>query len=217
MKVLFGVSLCVTPGESVCLLGRNGMGKTTIFRTITGNLPTEAGIIKLQSVDITKKPIFERARLGMRYVPDSKGVFDHLTLRENLQLALMRTPKSSGMAAATELFPELKDRFNQHAGTLSGGEKKMLSVAMVLLAQPKLSILDEVSEGLAPLILERLRSVLSAFKSKESMILLAEQNVKFGCELADRVYVVREGRVVLESRANEFLGSEGMREQIGIS
>jgi branched-chain amino acid transport system ATP-binding protein len=193
------------------------MGKTSIFRTITGNLPVESGTIKLDSVDITQKRIFERARLGIRYVPDSKGVFDSLTVLENLQLACMRTKSSSDTMMGLELFPELRGCLNQRAGTLSGGERKMLSMSMALIGKPELSILDELSEGVAPLMLERLSSALTAIKCEGAMILLAEQNTKFGCESADRIYVIRTGKVVFKSAASEFLKNEAIREHIGIA
>jgi ABC-type branched-subunit amino acid transport system ATPase component len=217
VKVLFGVSFHVKPGESVCLLGRNGMGKTTIFRTITGSLRTESGTITLNGVDITRKKPFERARLGMRYIPDVKGVFDNLTVMENLKLAHLKTNPGSDLAEATDLFPELRGHLNQRAGTLSGGERKLLSVSMAIVSRPELPILDELSEGVAPLILERLSSALSALKRKGTMILLAEQNIQFGCKSSDRIYVVRGGRVVFEDTVDEFIKSDAVRKHIGLA
>jgi ABC-type branched-subunit amino acid transport system ATPase component len=217
VKVLFGISFYVEPGESVCLLGRNGMGKTTIFRTITGNLRTESGIIRLNEVDITRKKPFERARLGMRYIPDIHGIFDNLTVFENLKLAHLKTKPRSDLAEAMDLFPELRGHLNQRGGTLSGGERKLLSVSMALISRPKLPILDELSEGVAPLILKRLSSALSALKRKGTMILLAEQNIQFGCKSSDRIYVVRGGRVVFGNTVDEFVKSDAIKDHIGLS
>lgn len=217
VKVLFGVSFHVEPGESVCLLGRNGMGKTTIFRAITGNLRVESGSIRLNGVDITRKKPFERARLGMRYVPDIRGVFDRLTVLENLKLAQLRSRPPCDLAEAVNLFPELRGHLNQRAGTLSGGERKMLSVSMALISRPAVPILDELSEGVAPLILERLSGALSALKRRGIMILLAEQNIQFGCNSSDRIYVVRGGKVVFGTTVDEFKKSDAMRDHMGLS
>ena len=217
MQVLFGVTLEVRPGESVCLLGRNGMGKTTIFRAITGNVAVKSGKIEFNAKDISSKSIFERARLGMRYIPDIRGVFDNLTVLENLQLAKLRTNRNADISEVIDLFPEFKYRLNQRAGTLSGGERKLLSISMSIISKPKLAILDELSEGVAPLVLERISSALVELKKKGAMILLAEQNVQFGCKSADRVYIVRKGKVVYESNVEKFLQSNAIDEHIGLS
>ena len=215
IKVLFGVSLQVSLGESVCLLGRNGMGKSTILRAIVGFLPIESGSIRFGSTNLTRKPIYERARLGISYVPDDKGIFVNLTVAENLQLALMRVKNGKDIAKAFEVFPELKERLNQRAGTLSGGEQEMLSIARALVVKPRLIVLDEISEGLAPQVIERLVSSLSEVK-KEGAILLAEQNLKFGCSIADRVYVIDGGNVVFVGTVNQLYQSQAIHKYMTV-
>ena len=215
IKVLFGVSLRVSPNESVCLLGRNGMGKSTILRTIAGFLAVDSGTIRFDSIDLTRRPIYERGRLGIAYVPDDKGIFVNLTVAENFQVARMRTKNSKNIVRVLEVFPEFRGRLNQVAGTLSGGEQEMLSVARALATGPKLLILDEISQGLAPQVLERIGIALSEVK-REGAILLTEQNLKFGCSMAERVYVIDSGQVVFEGSVSELYQSHAIEKYMAV-
>lgn len=214
IKVLFGVSLKVSSGESVCLLGRNGMGKSTILKTIAGLLPVQSGVIKFGSRDVTKSSTFERARLGIGYVPDTKGIFANLTVSETLKLACMGS-KNNDMAHVFEVFPDLRDRLNQLGGTLSGGEQQMLSMARALAMRPRLLLLDEVTEGLAPHVQARLASALLEFR-KEGTILLAEQNMKFGCDVADKVCVIYDGHAVFEGTVDQLYDSRVIDDYITV-
>lgn len=215
IKVLFGVSLQVSPGESVCLFGRNGMGKSTILRAIAGFLTVDSGTIRFDSVDLTNRPIYERGRLGVAYVPDDKGIFVNLTVAENLRVARMRAKNCRNVEEVLEVFPEFSSRLNQLAGTLSGGEQEMLSVARALATGPRLLVLDEISEGLAPRVLERMASALSEVK-REGSILLTEQNLKFGCSVAEGVYVIDSGQVVFGGTVNELYHSHAIEKYMTV-
>jgi branched-chain amino acid transport system ATP-binding protein len=185
------------------------MGKSTILKTIAGFLPVESGIIRFDSVDLTNRPIYERGRLGIAYVPDDKGLFVNLTVSENLQVARMRTKNGKHLEQVFEVFPEFSSRLDQLAGTLSGGEQEMLSVARALITGPQLLVLDEISQGLAPQVLERIGSALAEIK-QEGAILLTEQNLKFGCSIAERVYVIDSGQVVFEGTVRELHESQAI-------
>lgn len=206
IQVLYGISLHIDQGESVTLLGRNGMGKTTIFRAVTGVIECMEGTVQFDGRNISKLPIDERARLGIDFVPDDKGVFNNLTVRENLKMAVIKAKDPYAMEYAFDLFPRLKERQKQRAGTLSGGEQQMLTIARALIRKPKLLILDEISQGLATQVVEDLIPVFDEVK-KTGAILFAEQSLSFGCRMADRVYVINNGTVVFDgsvSALNEW-------------
>ena len=215
IRVLFGVSLRVSPSESVCLLGRNGMGKSTVLRTIAGFLAVDSGTISFDSTDLTNRPIYERGKLGIAYVPDDKGIFVNLTVAENFKVACMRTKNGKNIARVLEVFPEFRGRLSQVAGTLSGGEQEMLSVARALATGPRLLILDEISQGLAPQVLERIAAALSEVK-REGAILLTEQNLRFGCSMAERVYVIDSGQVVFEGSVSELYQSHAIEKYMAV-
>lgn len=202
--VLRGVSLDVMPGEIVGLLGRNGAGKSTIFRSVVGLVTMISGVIKFEGVDITRMPTHARTRLGMSYVPEDKGIFASLTTYENLQLAQIGS-KRSEIEGVMELFPILRERRRQVAGSLSGGEQQILSIARALIVKPKLLLLDEVSEGLAPEVVTILLSVLQQLKKGGVGILLAEQNVKVCLSISDRLYVILGGEIVFRGTVSEAL------------
>ena len=197
LPVLDGVSLHIDRGESVTLLGRNGMGKTTIFRAITGLVDCMGGSIRFDGNDIAKLSIDERANLKIDFVPDDKGIFSNLTVRENLKMAEIRAKDAYAVDYAFNLFPRLKERQKQKAGTLSGGEQQMLTIARALIRRPKLLILDEISQGLATQVVEDLIPAFEEVK-KTGAILFAEQSLSFGCRVADRVYVVNNGSIVFD-------------------
>ena len=196
-RVLFGVSLTVEPGECVCLLGRNGVGKSTTLRAIMGLTPPRSGRVLWHGKDIAGWPPHRIARAGIGFVPEDRRIFAELSVWENLDVAV-RASKRTGhwtIPRVCELFPILAERRDQRCGFLSGGEQQMLTIARSLLGNPELLLLDEPSEGLAPLIVEMLREKIGELKAQGTTILLAEQGVAFSLALADRVYVLEKGAV----------------------
>jgi branched-chain amino acid transport system ATP-binding protein len=196
-RVLFGVSLEVAAGECVCLLGRNGVGKTTTMRSIMGLAPPHRGRVLWQGNDITGWATYRVARAGIGFVPEDRRIFAELTVWENLDIAA-RAARRSGrrtIAAIYELFPQLSILRNRMGGFLSGGEQQMLTIARTLMGNPELLLLDEPSEGLAPLVVEALLAKIAELKQQGLTILLAEQGVEFSLALADRVYVLEKGNV----------------------
>ena len=196
-RVLFGISLAIEAGECVCLLGRNGVGKTTTMRSIMGLTPPGAGRVRLQGHDITGWPPHRVARAGIGFVPEDRRIFAELTVWENLEVG-DRAARRSGrwtIDAIGDLFPVLRERRNQPGGFLSGGEQQMLTIARTLMGNPELVLLDEPSEGLAPLLVDLLREKIGELKAQGLTILLAEQRVDFALALADRVYVLEKGTV----------------------
>jgi branched-chain amino acid transport system ATP-binding protein len=214
--VLFDLSLTVESGEVVCLLGRNGAGKTTTVRSIVGLTPPRAGRITLRGQDLVGLPPFRIARRGIGFVPEDRRVFFNLTVQENLEVA--RKTWGNGAASAWtpervyELFPILRERRRQAGGTLSGGEQQMLTIARTLMGNPEILLLDEPSEGLAPLVVDNLRQQLGRLKASGLTIVLAEQNVRFVSELGDRVYILEKGMVRYQGSMAEFLADEQVRQ-----
>ena len=214
--ILFDLSLTVEAGEVVCLLGRNGAGKTTTVRSIIGLTPPQAGRIVLRGRDVAGLPPFRVARLGIGFVPEDRRVFPNLTVHENLEVA--RRTWGDGAAGAWtadrvfELFPILRERRRQLGGTLSGGEQQMLTIARTLMGNPDVLLLDEPSEGLAPLVVEMLRQQLHRLKASGLTIVLAEQNVRFVSELGDRVYILEKGAVRYQGSMAEFLADGEVRQ-----
>jgi branched-chain amino acid transport system ATP-binding protein len=213
--ILFDLSLTVESGEVVCLLGRNGAGKTTTVRSIVGLTPPRAGRITLRGYDLVGLPPFRIARLGIGFVPEDRRVFFNLTVQENLEVA--RKTWGNGAANAWtaervyELFPMLRERRRQAGGTLSGGEQQMLTIARTLMGNPEVLLLDEPSEGLAPLVVDNLRQQLGRLKASGLTIVLAEQNVRFVSELGDRVYILEKGMVRYQGSMAAFLADEQVR------
>ena len=214
--ILFDLSLTVESGEVVCLLGRNGAGKTTTVRSIVGLTPPRAGRITLRGQDLVGLPPFRIARQGIGFVPEDRRVFFNLTVQENLEVA--RKTWGNGAASAWtvervyELFPILRERRRQAGGTLSGGEQQMLTIARTLMGNPEILLLDEPSEGLAPLVVDNLRQQLGRLKASGLTIVLAEQNVRFVSELGDRVYILEKGMVRYQGSMAEFLADEQVRQ-----
>jgi branched-chain amino acid transport system ATP-binding protein len=213
--ILFDLSLTVDAGEVVCLLGRNGAGKTTTVRSIIGLTPPQAGRVLLRGRDVAGLPPFRVARLGIGFVPEDRRVFPNLTVHENLEVA--RNTWGNGRSGAwteerlSELFPILHERRNQPGGTLSGGEQQMLTIARTLMGNPEILLLDEPSEGLAPLVVETLRQQLMRLKGSGLTIVLAEQNVRFVGELGDRVYILEKGMMRYDGTMAAFLKDEEVR------
>jgi branched-chain amino acid transport system ATP-binding protein len=196
-RVLFGVSLEVRAGECVCLLGRNGVGKTTTMRSVMGLTPPSAGSIRFKSRDITGRPPHRVARDGIGFVPEDRRIFSELSVWENLDVAQRAAARRGRWTvdAVFELFPVLAALRDRQGGFLSGGEQQMLTIARTLMGNPELLLLDEPSEGLAPLVVEALLVKVRELKAQGLTILLAEQGVDFSLALADRVYVLEKGTV----------------------
>jgi len=213
--ILFDLSITVEAGEVVCLLGRNGAGKTTTIRSIAGLTPPRAGAITLRGRDIAGLPPFRVARLGIGFVPEDRRVFPNLTVHENLEVA--RRTWGNGSASpwsedrVFDLFPILRERRRQAGGTLSGGEQQMLTIARTLMGNPEILLLDEPSEGLAPIVVDTLREQLARLKASGLTIVLAEQNVRFVSDLGDRVYILEKGMVRYQGSMAGFIADDEAR------
>jgi len=214
--ILFDLSLTVEVGEVVCLLGRNGAGKTTTIRSIAGLTPPRAGAITLRGRDIVGLPPFRIARLGIGFVPEDRRVFPNLTVHENLEVARRTWGNGSASPWSQErvfdLFPILRERRRQAGGTLSGGEQQMLTIARTLIGNPEILLLDEPSEGLAPIVVDALREQLGRLKAGGLTMVLAEQNVRFVSDLGDRVYILEKGMVRYEGSMARFLADDEVRQ-----
>ena len=196
-RVLFGVGLTVNQGECVCLLGRNGVGKTTTMRSIMGLTPPSQGRVTWKGTDITGWAPHRIAKAGIGFVPEDRRVFSELTVWENLDVADRASGRSGPwtIPGVFELFPKLRELSGRQAGFLSGGEQQMLKIGRTLMCNPELLLLDEPSEGLAPLIVDHMLEQVGELKRHGLTILLAEQGVEFSLQLADRVYVLEKGEV----------------------
>jgi branched-chain amino acid transport system ATP-binding protein len=215
--ILHGVSLEVREGEIVALLGRNGAGKTTTLKSLIGlNRPRE-GRVEVFGVDVTGAPPYRIAGMGVGYVPEGRRVFSNLTVEENL-LTPVERPGSWTIERVYESFPRLAERRTSKGAELSGGEQEMLSIARALLLNPKLLMLDEPSQGLAPLVVAEVFRIVAAARREGAAVLLVEQNVRAAVEIADRAYVIDDGRMVHEGDAREFGRDEKrVRELAGAS
>jgi branched-chain amino acid transport system ATP-binding protein len=212
--VLQGVSLSVGPAECVALLGRNGAGKSTTLKTIVGLVPPRRGSISFKEQRIDGLPTYRVARTGLAYVPEDRGIFPSVTVHEHLGMALKAARRrTSGRTAdyVYHLFPRLAERRRSLGGQLSGGEQQMLAIGRALLCSPDLLILDEPSEGLAPVIIDHLAQVLGAIRSEGTPILLVEQNYHLAISLANRVYVLSQGRVRFDGPASALSANEAVR------
>jgi branched-chain amino acid transport system ATP-binding protein len=220
--ILQGISLTVGEGEVVALLGRNGAGKTTTMRSIIGLTPPRRGEIMLDGAQIARKSPHRIARAGVSYVPSGRRVFGSLTVRQNLELALRDAHVHERERAWTierlyRVFAGLADLDSRRAGFLSGGEQQMLKLGRALLAHPKLLLLDEPTEGLAPVVVRDLRKWIELIKREgEISVLLAEQNALFALHLADRGYILEKGRIQQEGPAAELSGSADARRHLGV-
>lgn len=218
---IFDVSLSLEQGEVVCLLGRNGAGKTTTLSSIMGLNPPRTGSVSFKGVDLRGKKPYEIARLGVGFVPENRLIFNELTVRDNLELGCRKKTRSQ-LAAALErmygLFPRLKHMEDRMGGTLSGGEQQMLTIARSLMGDPELLLLDELTTGLAPLIVELLGDQVKRLKESNFTILLTEQNALFALDMSDRVYVMDKGSIVYDGGVADLLENRGlMSEYLGVS
>ena len=239
-RVLFGVSIQVHAGECVCLLGRNGVGKSTTMRSIMGLTPPQSGRVAFKGIDITGWEPYRVARAGVGFVPEDRRIFADLTVWENLDVAQRsrkppRTRDRSHAASIAghprhepdtqppiqwtidrvfDLFPTLRKLTTRHGGFLSGGEQQMLTIARTLMGNPDLLLLDEPSEGLAPLVVEHLGEQIARLKAEGLTILLAEQNTDFSLRLADRVYVLEKGAIRFSGTAAALRDNEALRHEL---
>ncbi|MET4204630.1 ABC transporter ATP-binding protein [Bradyrhizobium sp. LA6.12] len=198
-QVLFGLSLSIKPGEMVSLMGRNGMGKTTTIRSIMGLTPARAGTIRFAGAEVRQLPSYRIAKLGVGLVPEGRQIFPNLTVRENLVAAAADRFGSSNpwtLAAIYVMFPRLAERASNMGNQLSGGEQQMLAIGRALMTNPKLLILDEATEGLAPLIREEIWNCLSLLKSRGQSILVVDKNVDHLARICDRHYIIERGKTV---------------------
>lgn len=219
-QILFDVSLAIEEKETVALLGRNGVGKTTTMRSIIGLTAPRAGSIRFRNKMIHKKRPFEIARRGIAFVPEDRGIFSDLTVRENLEMGVQGRRKDNGkwdLNRVYELFPVLGNRSNQYGGTLSGGEQQMLTIGRALMSNPQLLLLDEPCEGLAPIIVQHLEKQIRYLKSEGMTILLTEQNAGFALRLADRAYILEKGAVCWNGASGELTDSpDTMKKYLGV-
>jgi branched-chain amino acid transport system ATP-binding protein len=215
-RVLFGISLDIKPGECVCLLGRNGVGKTTTMRSIMGLTPPSQGHVRFKGKDVTGSPPYRLARRGIGYVPEDRRIFAELTVWENLEVAARSANRSGAWTVETVsgLFPKLGELRDRMGGVLSGGEQQMLTIARTLMGNPELLLLDEPSEGLAPVIVENLLEQVKRLKREGLTILLAEQGVDFSLALADRVYVLEKGAVRYSGLAAQLREDAALRNKL---
>ncbi len=206
-QVLYGVSLAIAPGEMVTLMGRNGMGKTTTVRSIMGLTPARAGSIRFDGQEIRTLPSYRVGQLGIGLVPEGRQVFPNLTTRENLVATAANrsaAPQPWTLEKVCELFPRLAERLGSMANLLSGGEQQMLAVGRALMTNPRLLILDEATEGLAPLIRAEIWSCLTRLKQAGQSILVIDKNVEALTRIADRHYLIERGRVVWTGNSQEL-------------
>ena len=203
--VVRGASVQVAPGEIVALLGKNGMGKSTLLKTVMGFLPAVRGRVRVAGLDVTGDPPYRMARRGIAYTPQEQAIFQDLTVAENLLLGLPHPGWfDEGLARIAEVFPVLGERLRQRAGTLSGGEQKMLLVSRALMARPKLMLVDEISEGLQPSVIQRLAKALAEERGRTGVaMLLIEQHTRFALQVADRWAVLKLGEIAEEGASDE--------------
>ncbi|WFU24443.1 ABC transporter ATP-binding protein [Bradyrhizobium sp. CB1717] len=213
-QVLFGLSLSISPGEMVSLMGRNGMGKTTTIRSIMGLTPARSGAIRFAGAEVRQLPSYRIAKLGVGLVPEGRQIFPNLTVRENLVAAAadrFGSPNPWTLAAIYSLFPRLAERAANMGNQLSGGEQQMLAIGRALMTNPKLLILDEATEGLAPLIREEIWNCLSLLKSRGQSILVVDKNVDHLARICDRHYIIERGKTVWSGTSSELMAEPDLQ------
>ena len=222
LNVFFGViqaikniSFDVNQGEVVALIGANGAGKTTTLHTVTGLLPSASGKITLDGKDLSKVPAHKIVSMGMAHVPEGRRVFAALSVYDNLKLgAFTRKDKKEiedSLEMVFEAFPRLKERRNQVAGTLSGGEQQMLAMGRALMSKPRIILMDEPSMGLSPLYVAEIFEIIKKIKSEGTTVLLVEQNANMALQVADRAYVLETGKIIMDGNASDLMNDERVR------
>ena len=212
IPVLAGLSLDVGAGEFVGILGHNGMGKTTLLKTLVGILPATAGDIRLEGASIARMPSHRRARRGIGYVPQGRGIFPGLTVRDNLRFAAVAVGRRvGGLDDVLDEFPRLKTLLDRPGGALSGGEQQLLALARALIQEPKIVLLDEPTEGIQPSIIEEIVAQLKLLRERRGLtMLLVEQNIDFIRTLSDRVLLIQKGAIVREVAAEDLSDAAAM-------
>lgn len=215
IQAIKGVSFEVNEGEVIALIGANGAGKTTILHTITGLLSAEKGSVVFDGTDITRIPAHKIVSMGMAHVPEGRRVFANLTVLQNLKMgAYTRKDKNEleeTLESVYKRFPRLKERQNQLAGTLSGGEQQMLAMGRALMSHPRLILMDEPSMGLSPIFVNEIFDIIKEVSAGGTTVLLVEQNAKKALSISDRGYVLETGNIVLEGKADELLNNDSVK------
>jgi branched-chain amino acid transport system ATP-binding protein len=215
-QILFGIGLDLAPGEVVALLGRNGAGKTTTLKAIMGLVARSAGRLDFAGIDIRALAPYRIARLGLGYVPEDRRIFTDLTVMENLEVG--RQPARAGAPTWTperlfKLFPNLAEMTDRPGGRTSGGEQQMLTIARTLMGNPSCILLDEPSEGLAPVIVDQMATAIRELKAEGLSVLLSEQNLHFATEVSDRAYIIEKGHIRFSGTMAELAANEDVRTQ----
>ena len=215
--VLQGVSLEVKAGEIVTLIGRNGAGKTTTLRTVMGLVARKSGVVTFDGADLLREPAHRRYHRGLAYVPEERRIVPGLSVLENLQLGLIASPNRARegeiIERIAETFPRLKQRINQLGETLSGGEQQMLAIARAMMAEPKMILLDEPSEGIMPILVDEMFRLFEDMKRAGTTILLVEQNVERALSISDRAYIMDQGVIVHHDTAGKLLADQAIQER----
>ena len=215
IKAIKGVSFEVEKGEIIALIGSNGAGKTTILHTITGLISPKSGKITFEGKDLTKTPAHKILGMGMAHVPEGRRIFQELTVFENLKLGayILRDKKQieKNLEYVYEHFPRLKERKNQLAGTLSGGEQQMLAMGRALMSNPKIILMDEPSMGLSPILVSEIFQIIKEVSQDGTTVLLVEQNAKKALTIADRAYVLETGNITLSGKAKDLLADDRIK------
>jgi len=215
IKAIKGISFDVNEGEVIALIGANGAGKTTILHTITGLITADRGTVQFEGKEITKVPAHKIVEMGMAHVPEGRRVFANLTVLQNLKMGAYTRKDKNEIEQTLETvytrFPRLKERQNQMAGTLSGGEQQMLAMGRALMSHPKIILMDEPSMGLSPIFVNEIFDIIQSVSASGTTVLLVEQNARKALSIADRAYVLETGNVVLEGKADELLHNDAIK------
>ena len=215
IKAIKGISFDVNEGEVIALIGANGAGKTTILHTITGLITADRGTVQFEGKEITKVPAHKIVGMGMAHVPEGRRVFANLTVLQNLKMGAYTRKDKNEIEQTLETvytrFPRLKERQNQMAGTLSGGEQQMLAMGRALMSHPKIILMDEPSMGLSPIFVNEIFDIIQSVSASGTTVLLVEQNARKALSIADRAYVLETGNVVLEVKADELLHNDAIK------
>ena len=215
IKAIKGISFDVNEGEVIALIGANGAGKTTILHTITGLITADSGTVQFEGKEITKVPAHKIVGMGMAHVPEGRRVFANLTVLQNLKMGAYTRKDKNEIEQTLETvytrFPRLKERQNQMAGTLSGGEQQMLAMGRALMSHPKIILMDEPSMGLSPIFVNEIFDIIQSVSASGTTVLLVEQNARKALSIADRAYVLETGNVVLKGKADELLHNDAIK------
>ena len=215
INAIKGISFSVEKGEVIALIGANGAGKTTTLHTISGLLRPKSGNITFNGVDITKVPAHKIVSMGIAHVPEGRRVFSQLSVMENLKMGAYtrssQAEKDETLEVVFDRFPRLKERMNQAAGTLSGGEQQMLAMGRALMSKPQIVLMDDPSMGLSPLLVSEVFNIIESISKSGTTVLLVEQNAKKALSIADRAYVLETGNIVLSGKASDLINDDSVK------